>query len=93
VSDFVNVKFDAKILSMTMIAYFCLSRYIVDQTYFNETSLDSFQCISDNDTVFNKREGLYTERIRRTCTEHQIFESDIFKAVFSSNVFESTYFK
>ncbi len=30
------------------------------------------QCISDNDDDFNKREGLYTERIRRICIEHQI---------------------
>jgi hypothetical protein len=65
-----------------MVAYIYLSRYIVDQTYFNETSLDSFQCISDNDTVFNKREGLYTERIIRTCIEHQILRVTYLKRYF-----------
>ncbi len=54
----------------------------VDQTYFNETSFDPFQCISDNDTAFNKREGLYTERIRRTCTEHQILRVTYLKRYF-----------
>jgi len=43
-----------------------------DQTGSNETSFDLIECISDNDTVFSKRVGLYTGRVRRTCIGHHI---------------------
>ncbi len=46
--------------------------HINDQTYNNETSLCSIECISDNDTVFNKGASLYTDRVERTCREHYI---------------------
>ncbi len=56
--------------------------HTVDQMLFNETSFDLFQCISDNDAVFNKREGLYTERIRRTCIEHHFLRVTYLKQYF-----------
>ncbi len=43
-----------------------------DQTYSNETSLCSIECISVDDVVFNIRGGLYTGRVERTCIGHHI---------------------